>query len=314
MPAVPLASTNASTLPNLSSLPQSGALRMTDLASAVATLDHRIATLDAQVPADQAQVEAERRQASRLARVIYLEPSSLLVAVAEAANLGDVMGRLSEASAFGAEAHSVMVSLATDSARLAQERKERQSATVERARLMAELVGLSSDQVWRGITLWERANQALTFPPSPGPPSPHPFVWPVSHATIGQPFGPTLSWMEPPYEGYPHFHTGIDLDAPFGSPINAAAVGVVVAVGFDPYGYGRYVVLGHAGGLATLYGHLSATQVKVGDQITQGQVIGREGSTGNSTGPHLHFEVRSGFVSKEGGVPVNPVTYLPPGP
>ena len=83
--------------------------------------------------------------------------------------------------------------------------------------------------------------------------------------------------------------------------------GVVILVGSGPYGYGNYVVLQHTGGLTTLYGHLNRPLVKVGDQVSQGQPIGLEGSTGNSTGPHLHFELR---IDNK---PVDPTPYLPPG-
>jgi len=72
-------------------------------------------------------------------------------------------------------------------------------------------------------------------------------------------------------------------------------------------GYGNYVVLAHAGGLSTLYGHLLRIAVKTGDIIVQGQIIGSEGSTGNSTGAHLHFELR------QGATPMDPAPMLPPG-
>jgi murein DD-endopeptidase MepM/ murein hydrolase activator NlpD len=82
---------------------------------------------------------------------------------------------------------------------------------------------------------------------------------------------------------------------------------VVALVGVSSQGYGRYVVIAHPGGLDTLYGHLSASLVKVGQLVVQGQTIGLEGSTGNSTGPHLHFELR---IKQQ---PIDPTPYLPPG-
>ncbi|MFI4971859.1 MAG: M23 family metallopeptidase, partial [Hyphomicrobiales bacterium] len=133
------------------------------------------------------------------------------------------------------------------------------------------------------------------------------FIWPEPQAQISQPFGPSQLALEPPYGGYPHFHTGIDMIEPFGSPVYAADDGVVALVGSSTSGYGNYVVIAHAGGLDTLYGHLSAALVKAGQAVTQGQTIGLEGSTGNSTGPHLHFELR---INQK---PVDPTLYLPPG-
>ncbi|HET9051852.1 MAG TPA: M23 family metallopeptidase [Candidatus Dormibacteraeota bacterium] len=130
-----------------------------------------------------------------------------------------------------------------------------------------------------------------------------PFIAPEL-APIGQGFGPTDFSMEPPmyYGGsfYPHFHTGIDLDGPLGTPIHAAADGKVIVAtasvdGNGNYaGYGNYVVIAHSDGFITLYGHLSSIAVHVGQTVHQGEIIGREGSTGWSTGPHLHFEIRLG--------------------
>jgi murein DD-endopeptidase MepM/ murein hydrolase activator NlpD len=130
--------------------------------------------------------------------------------------------------------------------------------------------------------------------------------WPIFGAKITQPFGPTSFVLEPPHGGYPHFHTGVDLAAVMGTPVVAAADGIVVAVGHSGIGYGNYVVIAHGGGIMTLYGHLLETEVSVGQKVARGERIGREGSTGWSTGPHLHFEVRVG------NEPVDPMRYLPP--
>jgi len=127
-------------------------------------------------------------------------------------------------------------------------------------------------------------------------------------STISQVYGPTQLWFEPAYGGFAHFHTGLDTCLPEGSPVLVADDGIVILVGSGPYGYGNYLVVQHQGGLTTLYGHLSRTLVHVGDQVMQGQPIGLEGTTGNSTGPHLHFELR---IDNK---PVDPALYLPPGP
>jgi murein DD-endopeptidase MepM/ murein hydrolase activator NlpD/Flp pilus assembly pilin Flp len=90
-------------------------------------------------------------------------------------------------------------------------------------------------------------------------------------------------------------HHAIDVAAPLGVPIYAAAGGEVVVADYTEYpGYGRMVVIRHAGGYQTLYGHLSVSYVRPGEYVAQGEVIGRMGSTGRSTGPHLHFEVSRG--------------------
>lgn len=281
---------------------------------ALAALDRRIAVLDAAIPTARDEATTDQRRLRVLARAIYVEPSSLLAIVGRASSLGDVFDSLAQVSALGAAAHQLEARLVAANRLLDMEQQARQTSMDQRARLWAELVGLSSEAAWQQITTWERANLTLTFPPDPAHSKRYRFVWPEPGATIAQPFGPTANWMEPPYQGWAHFHTGIDLDLPYGSPVHAADDGIVIATGFDPFGYGRYVVLGNPGGVATLYGHLSAASVSAGDQVVQGQVIGKEGSTGNSTGPHVHFEVRIDFQSVMGGRPVDPTAFLPPGP
>lgn len=99
------------------------------------------------------------------------------------------------------------------------------------------------------------------------------------------------------------FHKGIDIGAPRGTPIFASADGKVAFTGRRG-GYGRTVILDHGGGVQTLYAHNSQVEVKEGEWVTQGQEISKVGSTGRSTGPHLHYEVRIH------GKPVNPKPYL----
>ena len=90
----------------------------------------------------------------------------------------------------------------------------------------------------------------------------------------------------------PKGHTGIDYGCPAGTPILASEKGEVMFAGWDNTGYGNCVIIQHPDGNATLYGHLSSVSVTVGQQVKRGQLIGYSGSTGNSTGPHLHFEAR----------------------
>ena len=136
-------------------------------------------------------------------------------------------------------------------------------------------------------------------------------LWPIPHATISQGFGPTSYAFEASYAGFAHFHTGIDLAVPLGTPVFAAADGVVMLArpmadsGGQLVGYGNYVIIQHDAGLKTLYGHLLTIGVKEGDVVHRGQLIGLVGSTGNSTGPHTHFEVR---IENS---PVDPMQMLP---
>jgi len=169
------------------------------------------------------------------------------------------------------------------------------------------IIAAAMQAVWTQVQLWSQSNNVGQIPTSAGHSTRYRFIWPEPQAHISQPFGPSSFWFEPPYGGYPHFHTGIDLVEPFGSPVYAADDGVVALVGSSSSGYGNFVVIAHSGGLDTLYGHLSTAVVKLGDRVSQGQPIGLEGSTGNSTGAHLHFELR---INQK---PVDPTPYLPPG-
>ncbi len=99
-----------------------------------------------------------------------------------------------------------------------------------------------------------------------------------------------IGWRKNPFGGGYEFHSGIDITAPQGSKVRATADGVVVLAGW--YGnYGKTVIIRHPSGYLTLYGHLSQIDVKEGQRVKAGDVVGRVGSTGRSTGPHLHYEV-----------------------
>ena len=124
------------------------------------------------------------------------------------------------------------------------------------------------------------------------------FIRPVS-GPITSGFG----YRTDPVTGGTVYHAGLDIGAPCGTPIKAAGTGSVVAAGPNG-GYGNMTVINHGNGLSTVYGHQSSIIVSPGQSVTQGQVIGYVGSTGKSTGCHLHFEVR---VS---GNPVDPTGYL----
>ena len=112
-----------------------------------------------------------------------------------------------------------------------------------------------------------------------------------------------FGWRIHPLSGRRRFHSGLDIGAPSGTPVVATASGTVISAGWNG-GYGKAIVIQHNDVQQTLYGHLSKISVQPGQQIAQGVVIGLVGSTGNSTGPHLHFETRS--PGRNGWVAVDP--------
>ncbi len=135
------------------------------------------------------------------------------------------------------------------------------------------------------------------------PIKPGQLVCPIAGARIIQKFGPTSFQLEPVYNGYQHFHTGVDILATYGTPIAAAAGGIVTAVG--PAGdFGIRVQVTDSYGLVEIYAHMSVISVAIGQLVQQGDEVGLVGSTGLSIGSHLHlqFEV--------GGVPADPMPLI----
>lgn len=191
--------------------------------------------------------------------------------------------------------------LVVEEARAAAAADAMQAEVAEIAELLAE--------VNRDIELFEgelaaheadeaRLEQAIAVASATGGSNPGILAWPVN-GPVSSPFGYRIH----PITGTRRLHAGIDVSAGYGAPISSAGNGVVILAEWFG-GYGNTVVIDHGGGLTTLYAHQSALAVSVGQSVTVGDVIGYVGSTGFSTGPHLHFETR------EYGTPVNPMGYL----
>ncbi len=123
---------------------------------------------------------------------------------------------------------------------------------------------------------------------------------PVKAASLTSSFGTRTD----PFKGRRAMHGGIDLAGPVGTPIYATADGVVIRAGYNRGGYGNLVEIDHGNGIVTRYAHMSKILTKKGDRIDRGQQIGAMGSTGRSTGSHLHYEVRID------GKPVNPIPFM----
>jgi len=134
--------------------------------------------------------------------------------------------------------------------------------------------------------------KSIFVPPSTGSVSAGRLLWPAGVTRISQ--------------YYKRGHTGIDIAGPIGTPLYSAEDGVITYAGWNSGGYGNMIIVDHGNGLFTRYGHASKILVKVGDAVRRGEVIALMGSTGRSTGPHLHFEVMVRSVRSR----VNPFSYL----
>lgn len=158
------------------------------------------------------------------------------------------------------------------------------------------------------------ADQKIIVPagvkPQPPKPKPAPLPSPaqIAQAPANAPRGSgRFIWPTsgPITQGFGRYHTAVDISSWVGAPIRAAESGYVAVAGWSNVGYGYYIIIDHGGGYQTLYAHLSKYAVDAGQTVERGQLIGSAGSTGNSTGPHLHLEVRYN------GVGQNPFNYLP---
>ena len=194
-----------------------------------------------------------------------------------------------------AEQRAVRDRLAWSQRELATARRDKRTTLASVREDKEEAIGHMRDLQAQSAALAAkiRSAQSSSIVPAPtGAASAAGFVWPV-HGVITSGFG----WR------WGRMHEGVDLAVPNGTPVVAAKAGVVIVAGWMG-GYGNLVVVDHGGGIATAYGHNTNVTVGVGQYVEQGQLIAYSGSTGHSTGPHVHFEVRI-----NGGA-VDPMGYL----
>ena len=246
------------------------ALARLDYMSSVATQDKGIVT---QVGAGRVRVRAARVRTQRLQRSVASSTRVIAYRTEQVRALRDQLdGRRRTLAGARSDSQSA----------LAATKASERDWVAEANALQAASASVSST-----IT-----SQSAGSSSSSSPPSSSGLVWPVS-GPITSPFG--MRWGS--------LHPGIDIGVGMGTPIRAAASGRVITASYSG-GYGNLVVVDHGNGLATAYAHQSSMAVTPGQQVSQGQVIGYVGSTGFSTGPHLHFEVRVN------GSPVDPMGYL----
>jgi murein DD-endopeptidase MepM/ murein hydrolase activator NlpD len=241
-----------------------------DYLNQVGTLDRRITI---EVATAKEQMRRTRERTKRMRAQVVVETQAIAVKTERAR---------AEQSRLLASQNALSDARADKRATLASVRDDREA-------FLHEVAGL--EQVSSQLAAQIQGAQALSSG-SASVPSASGFIWPVSG-----PVTSTFGWR------WGRMHEGIDISAPTGTPIVAAASGTVISAGWLG-GYGNLIVIDHGGGLATAYAHMSGYAAGGGQPVAQGQTIGFVGSTGNSTGPHLHFEVRVN------GAAVDPLGYL----
>ena len=210
--------------------------------------------------------------------------------LAKKAELDDSKSQLSAAHEEGQKEQQIVAQKTVERQKLYEQ------ALAEKAQLDAEYEELqrNSQEITAMIQRMEQEGRMMPQAGGTGQ-----LAWPVN-GEITSPFG----WRVHPIWGTQIFHAGLDIGADYGDPVHAADSGTVVYAGWMG-GYGNAVMIDHGGGMVTLYGHNSSITVGEGEQVSKGQTIALAGSTGNSTGPHCHFEVRIH------GEVVSPLQYLP---
>lgn len=227
------------------------------------------------------QLEADRKIQSNLAEKAALAKNIKLQKVAEQQALIDRMNNDKEVYD---RQYAEMMAASNEVAKLIEQKRYQEQVAAMQAQRQRENQNSSQYQEQNGGEVFSSGSGGM--------------IWPVS-GEITSPFG----WRTHPIFGSQIFHSGLDIGADYGVPIVAAQSGVVIEAGWIG-GYGNTVMIDHGDGVVTLYGHNQSLAVDVGQSVSQGQVISYCGSTGNSTGPHCHFEVRVG------GEPVSPYNYL----
>ncbi len=258
-------------------------LRDSELVADVLAYQNEIKEVGKQLESDR-QVQSEQAAKAEAAKDLKLEK------VAQQQALIDLMQNDKE---IYDRQYDEMIASSAEVERLIQENKYRKAAEEEARRRQAEMEARAAQAGNVDIVEFGEDDGGYVMQSYGGG-----MIWPVS-GPITSEFG----WRTHPIFGNARFHSGLDIGADYGVPIRAAQGGVVIEAGWIG-GYGNTIMIDHGGGIVTLYGHNESLAVGVGQAVNQGDVVAYCGSTGNSTGPHCHFEVRLG------GEPVSPWDYL----
>lgn len=258
-------------------------IRDSELVADVLAYQNEIKEVGKQLESDR-QVQSDQAAKAEAAKDLKLEK------VAQQQALIDLMQNDKE---IYDRQYDEMIASSAEVERLIQENKYRKAAEEEARRRQAEMEARAAQAGNVDIVEFGEDDGGYVMQSYGGG-----MIWPVS-GPITSEFG----WRTHPIFGNARFHSGLDIGADYGVPIRAAQGGVVIEAGWIG-GYGNTIMIDHGGGIVTLYGHNESLAVGVGQAVNQGDVVAYCGSTGNSTGPHCHFEVRLG------GEPVSPWDYL----
>lgn len=255
----------------------------------------------AQQQSQQAQLQAQQAEVDQLIQEIATQGDVYAKQIEKLeASQDDVAQQIAEAEAI------YQKQLAAEKAaaeKAAAEKAAAEKAAAEQAAKAAQAAAQKAAQQQKQQSSGSSASGSSSSSGSQTTASASGFLWPIASShRVTSPFG----WRTHPITGRQHLHGGIDIAAPNGTPIMASKAGVVV---ISQYGssYGNYVVISHPDGTRTLYAHMSQRNVSAGDTVRQGQTVGLVGSTGSSTGNHLHFETWTGSSSSSR---VNPMQFF----
>jgi murein DD-endopeptidase MepM/ murein hydrolase activator NlpD len=274
----------------------------------------------------------EQKKAATVARLRFLQrrlPANTWAALLQSQTLSELLNRRHQLKLVYQADQQSLVSLKAETERVTSQKQQieltKNKIALLTQQLMAQKAGYESqaqfqEQLVNRLNTNQRALEAAEdqlerdsqsialliqrrLAERPGPGSVVVFgTGLMSYPSVG-PVTSTFGWRVHPILGYNRFHSGVDFGAGYGTPIRAADTGTVIFAGWYG-GYGNAVVVDHGKGIMTLYGHSSQLYVQAGQVVQRGQAIAAVGSTGLSTGPHLHFEVR------QNGYPVDPLAYL----
>lgn len=255
----------------------------------------------AQQQSQQAQLQAQQAEVDQLIQEIATQGDVYAKQIEKLeATQDDVAQQIAEAEA------TYQKQLAAEKAaaeKAAAEKAAAEKAAAEQAAKAAQAAAQKAAQQQKQQSSGSSASGSSSSSGSQTTASASGLLWPIASShRVTSPFG----WRTHPITGRRNLHGGIDIAAPNGTPIMASKAGVVV---ISQYGssYGNYVVISHPDGTRTLYAHMSQRNVSAGDTVRQGQTVGLVGSTGSSTGNHLHFETWTGSSSSSR---VNPMQFF----